>query len=982
MTSPTAGRKLVIVLLVVGLFAAGCGGIDGDAGDIPSVFVPDETTEQPVDEPVVVGTQDELPDATGGVGRVDAKLSVNSDVSVSVISGSTDLSTLSVAAADLATGFTLDGLPLGNAYEIETSEGVDGTVEISFVFDERLGFIPAEQIAAAVFIDGAWETVEGSYDPATRTLRVPTDHLSRWQPWTWCWWCIGDKIWQAAGQLLNFRADPPNCAGEAPDWVLRTIAVEMASAPLLYCIESEGERAVVRIVNNRGYPIVLKSSVPFSSSGLAWSLFPVNDWAHEMAFERFSNSQPDFVFIPPLAEAFVVLDQPSTTFVELSGDLGAFNLAYAVIEQGLDALGVPKALFGAAVAIALSCYATLTNLARGASETELQAFVGDLAACAVEIMDDEERLTNEVLRGLIGPGDPRASLTPDQVANLKKVFKALAAARAAGTIGDFLADWTSGADTILGLSTATAQPAQQADSKQCLNREIAASLTVQGETAAVLSTPGGTIQWAPDEGQTLIAVGSEMRDGTLWHEVRHPESPFCGWIDASNVAQANTTDRRSNSCEAFAATFTDKGFRSTPSVEICNQEWVATSAAFSSNDIEFHVGFNDGSGFRLIDSIVYTADFDTGTPADQERNWYESALSARTELSATGLPAASVDQLISPPVRPFSICEPGQFPTQHFAHVTDVEPDDPDGGLVMHEGPGVGSFELSVIGWDVRWLTVHTPSCAVTPDGGVWWELTFPRLTGWVNARYLKEQTSPPVTGGDGEWSWWCAETPAVELHREPASNSAAFPLSDEAQCFRAPADPFRISVGSESWSWMSIGHSPEYRGWVRSSELKIAGPIEGASGPPIVGTNQAAPEQTYGLNRDGVSTTGIAPLAFGDSVAKAEAITGIKAEFACGNTEGDQIIGNGDFLLYFHARAFTGYSLNTSALTTPSGARVGMSASEVKQLIPSLQRWSTETNHLFATSGGITLIFNVDEAGNTTGVSASPWNEPQSGFC
>lgn len=75
--------------------------------------------------------------------------------------------------------------------------------------------------------------------------------------------------------------------------------------------------------------------------------------------------------------------------------------------------------------------------------------------------------------------------------------------------------------------------------------------------------------------------------------------------------------------------------------------------------------------------------------------------------------------------------------------VMDIPAGDPDGGLVARQFAGTEYPARGVIPEDI---TVDTfaedseyPTCFVTADGSVWWEIGHPILAagGWVNASYL-----------------------------------------------------------------------------------------------------------------------------------------------------------------------------------------------------------------------------------------------------
>jgi len=76
--------------------------------------------------------------------------------------------------------------------------------------------------------------------------------------------------------------------------------------------------------------------------------------------------------------------------------------------------------------------------------------------------------------------------------------------------------------------------------------------------------------------------------------------------------------------------------------------------------------------------------------------------------------------------------------------VINIEPDDPDGGLVTHVGPGVDAEVLEVLAGGLGGLNVI--GCQRNAESGnVWWLVSD---RGWVNAFYLRAH----VAGGAPDW--------------------------------------------------------------------------------------------------------------------------------------------------------------------------------------------------------------------------------------
>ena len=78
--------------------------------------------------------------------------------------------------------------------------------------------------------------------------------------------------------------------------------------------------------------------------------------------------------------------------------------------------------------------------------------------------------------------------------------------------------------------------------------------------------------------------------------------------------------------------------------------------------------------------------------------------------------------------------------------VINVAPNDPDGGLVIRDQPGLSQNRLGALDFDETGITVT--SCAVGPQGVVWWELG--GQFGWVSASFLAPETSQAISCAAG----------------------------------------------------------------------------------------------------------------------------------------------------------------------------------------------------------------------------------------
>lgn len=132
----------------------------------------------------------------------------------------------------------------------------------------------------------------------------------------------------------------------------------------------------------------------------------------------------------------------------------------------------------------------------------------------------------------------------------------------------------------------------------------------------------------------------------------------------------------------------------------------------------------------------------------------------------------------------------------------------------------------------------------------------------------------------------------------------------------------------------------------------------------PATGTLTKAPvAQPERLDKHGMTTDGIKPLAFGDPVSRAEALTGTKAKTPTSgmcDPSHSWIETNDGLTLSFADGQFIGYYTESPSWSTPSGGTVGMSVSELTTAIPSAKRDSDYPDSFVVRSGGNTLHFST----------------------
>jgi len=131
------------------------------------------------------------------------------------------------------------------------------------------------------------------------------------------------------------------------------------------------------------------------------------------------------------------------------------------------------------------------------------------------------------------------------------------------------------------------------------------------------------------------------------------------------------------------------------------------------------------------------------------------AVTDGTADAAQGIPRPTVTPGVPiptvtprPPDRPIPTPTPlppwpctGPASDQHQRiEVINVDPDDPDGGLVVHVAPGASTPQVGVLPWDASRIEFVFDGCEIIADGGEWWNIRTDDFEGWANAFYLGDR--------------------------------------------------------------------------------------------------------------------------------------------------------------------------------------------------------------------------------------------------
>ena len=141
--------------------------------------------------------------------------------------------------------------------------------------------------------------------------------------WNWtkakvnkAWVYSTDKLasWsQIVQEAVGRRVAAPKCSGDSlPDWVERRSDIGSSSAAILVCYENGGGSTLrMRMSNNRTY-----SQFVYTTGSYSWSEYGLGGFEPSLQWvlQRVAHGQlssHERIFIPPLKESYVDLEQPS-----------------------------------------------------------------------------------------------------------------------------------------------------------------------------------------------------------------------------------------------------------------------------------------------------------------------------------------------------------------------------------------------------------------------------------------------------------------------------------------------------------------------------------------------------------------------------------------------------------------------------------------------------------------------------------------------
>lgn len=143
---------------------------------------------------------------------------------------------------------------------------------------------PKDESPAIAYFDaesGWWFPVETKTDPVTAEQLAVVDHFSLWGRIRKSVTDVRSRAigWLEQGaswvEYQGFRAfgnrgTRPRCEGSLPSWVAGDLIVNPDDNAELYaCGQAQGDDVVLKLVNNRGYPVTVEFSLPFASSSVS-----------------------------------------------------------------------------------------------------------------------------------------------------------------------------------------------------------------------------------------------------------------------------------------------------------------------------------------------------------------------------------------------------------------------------------------------------------------------------------------------------------------------------------------------------------------------------------------------------------------------------------------------------------------------------------------------------------------------------------------
>ena len=327
---------------------------------------------------------------------------------------STDATVKITRASGDAPSSLESALPVGEAFNVDLGGAtLTRPVTIEIAYDPDL--LPKEtprEVAFLAFYDEAleeWQPVYGTVDLDKHVIVIETDHLSRWQPWTWDISAVADAIMDRLNSLFELgglpSAEIPDC-GRAP----RDMTLDF-SATLLPCLEADGSEgeALLKVANNRAYAVLLdlSRSEPrhrVEDRGVTRGSF--YDAAWDAIVDKLAE---DLVYVPPAAEAQVAMQFADEGEIRILSAPSDLTLGIEVLLAMLGALAADPQT----VADGVECLYEVIS-AGGEEPLTLGDLVDIAKDCASAVLDGTLGIVWNVVRNFVTLGAASGELLVDR----------------------------------------------------------------------------------------------------------------------------------------------------------------------------------------------------------------------------------------------------------------------------------------------------------------------------------------------------------------------------------------------------------------------------------------------------------------------------------------------------------------------------------------------------------------------------------------
>ena len=330
---------------------------------------------------------------------------------------------------------------------------VVGTLRLSFPFHHhvRTGGMPLNLTVQVRFRDHAtkqWVTVPTRVDVRRHrvTAIISPNAWNRanltlggvggggaggstwWNPLSWDWGSISLRLDQRIGELRGARTGPAPCNGSgAPAWANVNVD-NAADLPLRTCVESQAGNAVVQIVNNRPYGVILTYGAP-----VAWGWHEQPDDAAGSIATSMADSlvAPNELYLAPRKRGSVGVPVGSWSFAKFQASITRKSLAADVVSVAFDSLDTKLVRPQAVGTLVASCSWLLKPTASGLPTIERGSVISNIQDIAGCLSDAAPKLA---AAGLLD--GRRVDQLQHAFALLSKINKAALAVKVSGALAD------------------------------------------------------------------------------------------------------------------------------------------------------------------------------------------------------------------------------------------------------------------------------------------------------------------------------------------------------------------------------------------------------------------------------------------------------------------------------------------------------------------------------------------------------------------